>query len=53
LGKYDQYGQRIEIEIELKGIGDATGKKSYLKSGWLIQEDGSIKLNTTFTGFTR
>ena len=51
LGKADQYGQRIEIE--LPGIGDAAGKKSHLRSGWMIQPDGSIKLNTPFSGFTR
>ncbi len=53
LGKKDQYGQRIDIEIELPGIGDAAGKTSYLRSGWMIREDGSITLNTPFTGFTR
>ena len=53
LGKKDQYGQRIDIEIELTGIGDAAGKTSYLKSGWMIQPDNTIKLNTPFAGFTR
>jgi RHS repeat-associated protein len=53
LGKADQYGQRIDIEIELSGIGGAAGKTSYLRSGWMIQPDGSIKLNTPFSGFTR
>jgi len=53
LGKLDQYGQRIDIEIELNGIGDAAGKTSYLRSGWMIKPDGTIKLNTPFSGFTR
>ncbi|WP_423751940.1 DUF6883 domain-containing protein [Heliobacterium chlorum] len=53
LGKNDQYGQRIDIEIELPRIGDATGETSYLKSGWMIKEDGSITLNTPFSGFTK
>ncbi len=53
LGKLDDYGQRINIEIELPGIGNAAGNTSYLKSGWMILEDGSIKLNTPFTGFTK
>lgn len=53
LGKLDNYGQRINIEIELSGIGDAAGKTSYLKSGWMILEDGGIKLNTPFSGFTK
>jgi hypothetical protein len=53
LGKADQYGQRINIEIEVPGVGDAAGQMSYMKSGWMIQPDGSIKLNTPFAGFTR
>ena len=52
-GKVDQYGQRIDIEIVLPGKGSATGQTSYLKSGWMIQPDGTIKLNTPFSGFTR
>lgn len=53
LGKADEWGQRINIEIELPGIGDAAGRTSYIKSGWMIGEDGSITLNTPFAGFTR
>lgn len=53
LGKQDEHGRRITIEIELSGIGAATGKTSYLKSGWMIKSDGGISLNTPFTGFTR
>ncbi|WP_310665869.1 DUF637 domain-containing protein [Burkholderia multivorans] len=53
LGKLDQYGQRINIEIALPGKGAAAGQTSYLRSGWMIQGDGSIKLNTSFSGFTR
>lgn len=53
LGKLDDYGQRINIEIKLPGIGDAAGNISYLKSGWMILEDGSIKLNTPFSGLTK
>lgn len=53
LGKADQYGQRIDVEIELKGVGESADKVSYLKSGWMKYPDGSIKLNTPFTGFTR
>lgn len=53
LGKADQYGQRINIEIEVPGIGTASGKLSHMQSGWMIQSDGSIKLNTPFSGFTR
>jgi len=53
LGKLDQHGQRIDIEIKLKGIGDNAGKVSNLKSGWMIKPDGSISLNTPFSGFTQ
>lgn len=53
LGTLDQYGQRITIEIVVPGIGAKVGKVAYMKSGWMIMEDGSIKLNTPFTGFTR
>jgi filamentous hemagglutinin len=53
LGKADQYGQRVDIEIVLPGKGTADGQTSYLRSGWMIQPDGSIKLNTPFSGFTR
>ena len=53
LGKADQYGQRINIEIALPKKGSTTEQTSYLKSGWMIQPDGSIKLNTPFSGFTR
>ena len=53
LGKLDEHGQRINIEIELRGIGDFSDKVSYLKSGWMINADGSISFNTPFTGFTQ
>jgi filamentous hemagglutinin len=53
LGKADSFGQRINIEIELPGIGEAAGKTSYIKSGWMIKADGSITLNTPFSGFTK
>ena len=53
LGKVDSFGQRINIEVELPGIGNAAGKTSYLKSGWMIKPDGSLSLNTPFSGFTK
>jgi filamentous hemagglutinin len=53
LGRLDQYGQRVSIEIALPGQGPTMGNTSYLRSGWMIQPDGSIKLNTPFSGFTR
>uniref|UniRef100_UPI0018C8269B DUF6883 domain-containing protein n=1 Tax=Pectinatus frisingensis TaxID=865 RepID=UPI0018C8269B len=53
LGKADSFGQRINIEIELPGIGDAAGETSYFKFGWMIRPDGSLTLNTPFSGFTK
>ena len=53
LGRADQYGQRVDIEIAVPGKGDAAGQTSYLRSGWIIQADGTLKLNTPFSGFTR
>ncbi len=53
LGKSDNFGQRINIEIELPGVGSAAGKTSYINSGWMIKPDGSISLNTPFSGFTK
>ena len=53
LGKLDAYGQRINIGIELPGIGEAAGKTSYLNSGWMMLDENAIKLNTPFSGFTK
>ena len=53
VGWNQPYGQRIDIEIALLGKGLDAGKVSYLRSGWMIQADGSLKLNTPFSGFTR
>ena len=53
LGTLDNFGQRINIEIELPGVGSAAGKTSYINSGWMIKADGSISLNTPFSGFTK
>lgn len=52
-GRLDEYGQRISIEIQLDGRGDLSGRKSYIISGWMIQGDGSLTLNTPFGGFAR
>jgi len=53
LGKKDQYGQRIDIEIELPNLDKPLATSSYIKSGWMILPEGDIKLNTPFAGFTR
>jgi hypothetical protein len=52
LGKLDGYGQRIDIVIDLQGIGPGSGKTSRLISGWMMRED-SISLNTPFSGFPK
>ncbi len=52
-GRLDEYGQRINIEIQLDGIDSFSGRKSYIISGWMIHSDGSITLNTPFGGFAR
>jgi filamentous hemagglutinin len=51
LGKADQYGQRININITLNGQGAAAGRSTQVVSGWMIRGDGSITLNTPFSGF--
>ncbi|HCB99767.1 MAG TPA: hypothetical protein DEP42_00870 [Ruminococcaceae bacterium] len=53
LGDYDKHGQRVNIEIELHGIGSAKGKTSYIKSGWMERDNGLITLATPAAGFTR
>jgi hypothetical protein len=53
LGHHDEHGQRINIEIALEGVGTSSARTGYLVSGWMIQGDGSIRLNTPFSGFSR
>jgi len=53
LGKADQHGQRIDVEIELPGVGSAQGTCSYMRSGWILHLDGRITLNTPFSGYAR
>ena len=52
-GKHDEHGQRIEIVIEIHGIGVAEGRTGFVKSGWMVGSDGRIRLVTPFTGFVR
>ena len=47
VGKADQYGQRITIDITI-GRGTNT---TIVKSGWMINPDKSIRLITPFAGF--
>jgi hypothetical protein len=53
LGHADQYGQRITIPIDLVGQGSAEGRIARILSGWMIRPDGSLTLNTPFTGFAK
>ncbi len=39
----DKYGQRLTIEIEVRG--------QVLLTGWILDNDGNLKLVTPFTGF--
>ncbi len=50
LGKVDDFGQRIIIEIDIPGIGSSTGKSGIFKSGWIINSDGTIRIVTPFAG---
>lgn len=51
LGKADEYGQRRSIVIELVGQGGFSSQSSHLISGWMIRDDGTLTLNTPFSGF--
>jgi len=53
LGKLDQYGQRINITIDVPGVGASAGKSSSMTSGWMMKPDGTISLNTPFSGFAK
>ena len=53
LGKLDQYVQRINITIDLPGVGVSAGKSSSMTSGWMMKPDGTISLNTPFSGFAK
>ena len=50
LGKLGEYGQKIYIDIEIPGVGDAAGQSAIYKSVWMIDPDGSIRLVTPFGG---
>jgi uncharacterized protein DUF6883 len=45
LGEADEFGQRLTIEIELRG--------TTVLSGWILRPDGTLWLATPFTGFAR
>ncbi len=58
LGKADEYEQRINIVIKLTALtmtikGDVSSRSSYVISGWMIRNDGTLTLNTPFSGFAR
>jgi hypothetical protein len=45
LGESDEFGQRVTIEIELRGTA--------IVSGWILQPGGTLWLATPFSGFAR
>ena len=47
------HGQRITININLKGIGAYSSKSVNIKTGWTLRSDGSISLSTPFSGFVK
>ncbi len=47
LGKLDDYGQRVDIYIELT---DDSGMIRIIKSAWMVESDGSLRLVTPFAG---
>jgi filamentous hemagglutinin len=58
LGKADEYGQRINIVIELTlntltEENNYSSRSSYLISGWMTRDDVTLTLNMPFSGFAR
>lgn len=50
LGFHNQYGQRITIEIILKGKRDKIGKNYINKTGWMVYPNGKLHNNTPIIG---
>ncbi|HKS23398.1 MAG TPA: Ig-like domain-containing protein [Thermoanaerobaculia bacterium] len=50
LGVKDQWGQRVDIVIELHGKGAASGEVRQIISGWMVRDNNTITLNTPFSG---
>ena len=48
LGKLNEKGQRINIRIDLDRK-DRAGSVSFI-SGWMVQPNGTLKLNTPYGG---
>lgn len=51
IGKLDEHGQRISIDVSLSRK-DGSGK-FYVTSGWMVYPDGRIRLSTIFAGDPR
>lgn len=51
LGKLDQHGQRVTIDILLQGRRQATGQSTVIKTGWMVEGDHTIRLLTPFAGW--
>lgn len=50
LGDINQYGQRVNIHLDLIGINNEVNKISLIITGWIIEPNGNLKLATPFTG---
>jgi len=50
-GFLDKYGQRLHIPIDLFGQGAAAGTSTTISTGWRLNSDGSLSLDSPFSGF--
>lgn len=53
MGKADQYGQRMTVEITIPGKGAAEGTSKTVLTGWIRDADGTIRMTNPFTGFPK
>lgn len=53
LGVLNYNGQRINIEIELRGKGDKTDKVYRFITGWMAYPSGCLHNNTPFGGWVK
>ena len=51
LGKLNPNGQRITINMELKGKQEKADKIYEFKTGWMVYPNGELHNNTPFSGF--
>jgi len=50
MGLADQYGQRINVPIDLHG---PTGQSATIMTAWMVKPDGSLSLSSPYTGRVR